>query len=71
LFGFPFLGFGTAASRLRGFLTGFERCNLGSHTLGIAFCARLLRTVEVEVVFDGVSSRIESCFIETKVRGLC
>jgi hypothetical protein len=49
LFGFLFLGSGTAASRLRGFLTGFERCNLGGHTLGIAFCARLMRTVEVVV----------------------
>ena len=71
LFGFLFLGFGTAAARLLGFLTGFKRGNLGSHTLGIAFCAQLLRTVEVEVVFDGVSSRIENCFIETKVRRLC
>jgi hypothetical protein len=54
LFGLLFLGPGTATSRLRGFLTGFERGNLGGHTLGIAFCARLMRTIEV--VVDGVLS---------------
>ena len=44
---------------------------MGSHTLGIAFCARLLRTVEVVVVLDGVSSRIENCFIEAANLALC
>jgi hypothetical protein len=44
---------------------------LGSHTLGIAFCARLLRTVEVGVVLDGVSSRIKNCFIEVANVALC
>jgi hypothetical protein len=52
------LGFGAAAPWFRAWRRSFERIDLGCHTLGFAFCARLVRTVWVVGVLDGMSSRV-------------
>jgi len=38
---------------------------LGCHTLGFAFCARLMRTVWVVGVLDGMSSRLNEFRLPT------
>jgi len=43
----------------------FERIDLGCHTLGFAFCARLMRTVWVVGVLDGMSSRLNEFRLPT------
>jgi len=52
-----FLCFGAAAHWFRAWRWGFERIDLGCHTLGFAFCARFVRTVWVVSMLDGMSSR--------------